>query len=145
MTISIQHTPRKTLPWPDSVYVLDRRLFNIDDTKPGCDHTNWPFSLSGSMQAEIREKLPTLHQANMMIEVWLGLFAKINHVMSKKKLPQTPDVRIVLYNSTWAALGYTENQCPKALQLLALATTFYKKPLYTFVYLITPRDFYFAK
>jgi hypothetical protein len=132
---SSQHSLKRkiVLPWPDAVYVIDPHLFHIDDSKPGCDHTNWPYSLPLGVQAELREKQPAPYHFNLMLEIWTGIFAKINHVaVSNKKHNTNQYTRIDMYNATWAALGYIENQCPKALRLLALVEINHKKQLYVY-------------
>lgn len=131
-------TKRIILPWPNSVYVIDPDLFHIDDSKPGCDNSNWPYSLPLGVQAELREKQPSIYQFNVMLDIWTGVFTQINHYVATKRLYEPlPNgktkknsnryTRIDLYNATWAALGYTIDQCPKALQLLALAEVHNKK------------------
>lgn len=110
------------LPWPDEVYVITKSQFNITG-EPGCDSSNWPRTLIGSMQAEIRQSIQMMYVYSNMIDVWMDAYKKVHLVYLKHT---TKFDQYDHYNATWAALGYTDDQCPRAIELLKLAESTYK-------------------
>lgn len=141
--------------WPPSVYVATPDLF-VFDGPAGCDINNYPQSMTGWLDFEIRNHLIQVqgkidiyvfsHMYDIWFEAWHQLYVTfrstqnpLNRVRKPRIKPGTPTHpfpprnvgvspatqsdpynRYDLYNATWALLGYTDNQSPKALQLLKL-------------------------
>lgn len=108
----------KTLRWPVKVWVLTSE--NLSG-QPGCDLNNNPQSPILWMNAEIRNLPMPAADLFLLCDIWVDRFVKISTQLKHRRIKH--DLCDV-YNAAWASLGYTENQCPKALRFAEL----YKKP-----------------
>lgn len=81
--------------------------------EPGCDLDNNPQSTFLWMQSEIRNLKMPIADCFLFCDIWTNAFVKIMVKLKKRKIRYD---LCDLYNATWAYLGYTENQCPKAVR-----------------------------
>jgi hypothetical protein len=131
-----QKTKSLYLPWPDEVFVLDGS-YKINGP-PGCDEDNYPQSLLGWLEYELREsclhKVGHIdnHHVFAMYDFWIEHWHKMLRVVkvhnqsndtrkSKVKVYLNRFSRYDHYNASWASLGYTDGQSNNAMTLLSLS------------------------
>ena len=115
------------LTWPTEVYVL-----SPEDIGPAIiDAEDQPQQIWGHMNNVFKFHFEsTLYESHRMMDMWIHAMGLVNHWL---KLPSTKgrhtysrlqdkERKAMLYNLTWAYMGYTEGQDELTLKLLRMIT-----------------------
>ena len=117
----------KSDAWPTEITVLDPDLGHRLDGDPWLlDDTKEPSSAFGWATLPFRRLYQTpLHQVQAALAIWWRLHEQVTQYLIETHRFHKDTDRILAYNTTWALLGYVDNQAEDAI---ALADSIMKDP-----------------
>lgn len=100
--------------WPERVHVLTMNDLKGGGDLPGMDWDNYPRCPQLWMQYEIRCLRTPIRDISLFIDIWIDLFVAIKAELQRRKMRYSLCDH---YNAVWAYLGYTNNQCSRAIKI----------------------------